>query len=89
LLKVSTKTRVFEHAHAREIQRAKDDASWANRLETIVHPNEYFKRSYLLRNLDKGDSTGGTTGEVKKEEEGGSGSGREQAMVKEDDVMEE
>jgi DNA primase large subunit len=22
-------------------------------LETIVHPNEYFKRSYLLRNLGK------------------------------------
>lgn len=22
-------------------------------LETIVHPNEYFKRSYLLKNLDK------------------------------------
>jgi DNA primase large subunit len=25
----------------------------ANQLETIVHPNEYFKRSYLLKNLDK------------------------------------
>lgn len=23
-------------------------------LETIVHPNEYFKRSYLLKNLGKG-----------------------------------
>jgi len=22
-------------------------------LETIVHPNEYFKRSYLLKNLGK------------------------------------
>lgn len=25
----------------------------ANQLETIVHPNEYFKRSYLLKNLGK------------------------------------
>lgn len=22
-------------------------------LETIVHPNEYFKRSYLLKNLSR------------------------------------
>lgn len=25
-------------------------------LETIVHPNEYFKRSYLLKNLGKANS---------------------------------
>lgn len=25
----------------------------AAQLETIVHPNEYFKRSYLLKNMDK------------------------------------
>jgi DNA primase large subunit len=25
-------------------------------LETIVHPNEYFKRSYLLKNLGKDTS---------------------------------
>ncbi len=25
----------------------------AAQLETIVHPNEYFKRSYVLRNMDK------------------------------------
>lgn len=25
----------------------------AAQLETIVHPNEYFKRSYLLKNLGK------------------------------------
>ena len=25
----------------------------SNQLETIVHPNEYFKRSYLLKNLGK------------------------------------
>lgn len=23
----------------------------SNQLETIVHPNEYFKRSYLLKSL--------------------------------------
>lgn len=25
----------------------------AAQLDTIVHPNEYFKRSYLLKNLGK------------------------------------
>lgn len=30
----------------------------ATQLETIVHPNEYFKRSYLLKNLSK-ESNGG------------------------------
>lgn len=25
----------------------------AAQLETIVHPNEYFKRSFILKNLDK------------------------------------
>lgn len=29
----------------------------ANQLETIVHPNEYFKRSYLLKNLGKETDT--------------------------------
>lgn len=29
----------------------------ANQLETIVHPNEYFKRSYVLKNL--GEESGG------------------------------
>lgn len=49
-----TKPSVFEHAHAREIKKVKDDGTWgAAQLETIVHPNEYFKRSYLLRSLGK------------------------------------
>lgn len=48
------KNRVFEHIHAREIKKVKEDGSWATpQLETIVHPNEYFKRSYLLKNLGK------------------------------------
>lgn len=53
--------RVFEYAHKQEIRRVKEDGSWsAAQLETIVHPNEYFKRSYLLKNF----------GKVKAEEEG-------------------
>lgn len=45
---------VFEHLHKKEIQKAKDEGIMtANQLETIVHPNEYFKRSYLLKNLGK------------------------------------
>jgi DNA primase large subunit len=39
---------VFEYAHKQEIKKVKDDGTWgAAQLETIVHPNEYFKRSYL------------------------------------------
>ncbi|KAJ9134658.1 DNA primase large subunit [Pleurostoma richardsiae] len=46
--------RVFEHLHKAELKRAKDEGIMtANQLETIVHPNEYFKRSYLLKNLGK------------------------------------
>ncbi|UNI22525.1 4-nitrophenylphosphatase [Purpureocillium takamizusanense] len=46
--------RVFEHLHKAEIKKAKDEGVLtANQLETIVHPNEYFKRSYLLKNLGK------------------------------------
>jgi DNA primase large subunit len=44
--------RVFEHAHARELREAKDRGVDVAK-ETIVHPNEYFKRSYILRNLGK------------------------------------
>ena len=45
---------MFEYAHKQEIKKVKDDGIWgASQLETIVHPNEYFKRSYLLKNLEK------------------------------------
>ncbi|KAL8282597.1 hypothetical protein RB601_008466 [Gaeumannomyces tritici] len=45
--------RVFEHIHKNEIKRAKDENIMTGaQLETIVHPNEYFKRSYLLKHLD-------------------------------------
>ncbi|KAI9877402.1 MAG: hypothetical protein M1830_004023 [Pleopsidium flavum] len=46
--------RVFEWAHKGEIKKVKEDGTWgAAELETIVHPNTYFKRSYLLKNLGK------------------------------------
>lgn len=46
--------RVFEHLHKAEMKKAKDEGVMtSNQLETIVHPNEYFKRSYLLKNLGK------------------------------------
>lgn len=56
--------RVFEWAHSAEMKRGKEDGSWSTAdLDTIVHPNTYFKRSYLLK-------TGGTqtSGPVKAEE---------------------
>ncbi len=55
---------MFEHLHKTELKRARDDGVMtAAQLETIVHPNEYFKRSFLLRNMDK--KQGG--GDVKME----------------------
>ncbi|KAF2966834.1 hypothetical protein GQX73_g6765 [Xylaria multiplex] len=49
--------RVFEHVHKNEIKRAKDESIMTSaQLETIIHPNEYFKRSYLLKNLGKTNS---------------------------------
>lgn len=45
---------VFEHVHKSEIKRARDESIMtAAQLDTIVHPNEYFKRSFLLKNLGK------------------------------------
>jgi DNA primase large subunit len=39
------------------MKRAKEEGVMtAAQLETIVHPNEYFKRSYLLKNMDGGKS---------------------------------
>ncbi|KAJ8133107.1 hypothetical protein O1611_g516 [Lasiodiplodia mahajangana] len=49
--------RVFEYVHKNEIKKAKEESVMTSaQLETIVHPNEYFKRSYLLKNLDKPSS---------------------------------
>ncbi|KUJ10968.1 DNA primase, large subunit [Mollisia scopiformis] len=55
--------RVFDYVHKQEIKKVKDDGTWTSaQLETLVHPNEYFKRSYLLKNLGKNPV------EVKEEE---------------------
>ena len=41
--------RVFDTTHRDEIKRAKEDGSWSSLdLDTIVHPNTFFRRSYLL-----------------------------------------
>ncbi|KAL8660957.1 MAG: hypothetical protein Q9202_006027 [Teloschistes flavicans] len=41
--------RVFEWAHKSEIRQVKEIGTWRMAdLDTIVHPNTYFKRSYLL-----------------------------------------
>lgn len=45
---------MFDYVHKQEIKKVKDDGTWTSaQLETLVHPNEYFKRSYLLKNLGK------------------------------------
>lgn len=52
-------TSVFEYFHKAEIKKAKDEGVMgATQLETIVHPNEYFKRSYVLKNLGKESANG-------------------------------
>ncbi|MCJ1333782.1 hypothetical protein MMC10_010482 [Thelotrema lepadinum] len=50
--------RVFDWSHRNEIKKAKEEGSEGGGMDTIVHPNTYFKRSYLLKNQ----------GKVKKEE---------------------
>ncbi|KAI9829232.1 MAG: hypothetical protein M1819_006412 [Sarea resinae] len=51
--------RVFEFTHKQDIKRAKDEHGWgARELETIVHPNEYAKRSLLLKSLGSGAGRG-------------------------------
>lgn len=46
--------RVFEWAHKSEIKKVKDDGTWNQTdLDTIVHPNTYFKRSFLLNQLGR------------------------------------
>ncbi|KAK5136226.1 hypothetical protein LTR08_003833 [Meristemomyces frigidus] len=46
--------RVFEHAHKAQLKKVKEENLWpASELDTILHPNTYFKRSFLLKNLGK------------------------------------
>lgn len=45
--------RVFEHSHKKELKRVKEEKLWPEaELDTILHPNTYFKRSFLLKHLD-------------------------------------
>ncbi|KAF3063693.1 putative DNA primase large subunit [Daldinia childiae] len=49
--------RVFEYVHKNELKKAKDEGIMTvAQLETIVHPNKYFERSYLLKNLGKSNN---------------------------------
>lgn len=46
--------RVFEHVHKEELRKVKEEGTMSQtELDTIVHPNTYFKRSYLLKNLGR------------------------------------
>jgi DNA primase large subunit len=50
--------RVFEHAHKKEIKEVKDNKLWtADQLDTILHPNTYFKRSFMLKHLGEEAAT--------------------------------
>lgn len=52
--------RVFEWAHKGDLKRVKEDGSWpASELDTIVHPNTYFKRSFLLKTGGNVNGDGG------------------------------
>ena len=45
--------RIFEHTHKTELKKVKDQKLWQEaELDTILHPNTYFKRSFLLKHLD-------------------------------------
>jgi DNA primase large subunit len=64
--------RVFEYAHCKEIKEVKDKGKWgAAELDTILHPNTYFKRSFMLKHMgDEGvqeEMKKGREGNVKKE----------------------
>jgi len=49
--------RVFEYTHKKEIKKVKEEGSWsAADLDTIVHPNTYFKRSWMLKHLGEGNA---------------------------------
>lgn len=59
--------RVFEWAHKAELQMVKGTGTWkATELDTIVHPNTYFKRSYLLKSGLTGGSGQGQDDEMER-----------------------
>lgn len=66
--------RVFDWAHKGEIKYAKEHLGWGvQELDTIVHPNTYFKRSYLLRNGVKATEGVGSGEEMRHGTEPGKG----------------
>ncbi|KAF3902266.1 hypothetical protein AA313_de0209730 [Arthrobotrys entomopaga] len=56
--------RVFDHMHEKELKREKDAGGGVR--DTIIHPNEYFDKSWSLKNPDKARGSGKENG-VKKE----------------------
>ncbi|KAK6355262.1 hypothetical protein TWF696_004377 [Orbilia brochopaga] len=58
--------RVFEHLHERELKREKEAGGGVR--ETIVHPNEWFDRSWNLKNPGKAKERGRVKEEVKEED---------------------
>ncbi|KAG0128171.1 eukaryotic and archaeal DNA primase, large subunit-domain-containing protein [Tuber indicum] len=51
-------SRVFEHTHAKELKREKEAGGWSGGLtENIIHPNEYFTRSFGLKNPGSVEAT--------------------------------
>jgi len=51
--------RVFEYVHRKEIKEVKDKGLWsAAELDTILHPNTYFKRSFMLKHLGDAEAAG-------------------------------
>ncbi|KAI5293118.1 hypothetical protein KEM55_007281 [Ascosphaera atra] len=55
--------RVFEYTHREELKKVKAEGSWDRaELDTIVHPNTWFKRSYLLKQVGSPHQGGGGNG---------------------------
>lgn len=44
--------RVFEYAHREELKREKEKQGGGAMMETLIHPNEYFVRSWELKHPD-------------------------------------
>jgi DNA primase large subunit len=52
--------RVFEWSHRGEIKKEKEAGTLsANDMDTIVHPNTYFRRSYMLKHAAKNEEAKG------------------------------
>ena len=57
--------RVFDWTHKADIAHVKEQGSWSPAdLDTIVHPNTYFKRSYHLKTGGKAGSETGNEEEM-------------------------